>query len=124
VGTFTVEGTSRAGFVADLVPDVAANLSSGVLESKDKVQAEIDYCLSRLRELWAMEPDQAMLTLSAISARLSEMCVHLFRVEGRREWKQVRTQEAERALAECDRQWKTASRMLEVRRQDLDMSRG
>ena len=61
---------------------------------------------------------------SGYSARLTELAVLLHRVEaGNRQYTRIRTQQVERFLAEIDRQWKTASRLVEVMRQDVDLSR-
>lgn len=121
--TFTLEGTASSGFVDDLVPEIAQQLAWGELISKEHVEGELDLVMRTIRTFWELEPDQTMRTIAALSARLTELAVHLHRLEGRREWKQVRTLQVERILLECDRQFKIASRMLEVRRQDLDLSR-
>jgi hypothetical protein len=56
------------------------------------------------------------------SARLTELCVLLHRVEGsNRQYTRIRTQQVERFLAELDRQFKIASRLVEVLRQDLEL---
>lgn len=121
---FTVDGTTDAGYVEDLVPDVAMSLAWGALVSKDAVEAEIDLMLTAVRRFYGQEPDQRMRAITAMSARCTELCIHLHRLEGRREWRQVRTQQVERLLAELDRQFKIASREIEVRRQDIELTRG
>ncbi len=121
---FEVEGNADTGYVDSLVPDVAQRLSWGALESREAVEHEIDTMLTTLRGFWSMEPDHRMKLITALSARCTELCIHLHRLEGRREWRQVRTQQVERVLAELDRQFKVASREIEVRRQDLEMTRG
>ena len=120
---FAMEGTSSVGFVDDLVPEVAAELAWGALVSRQHVEDEIDLMLRAVRGFWDMEPDQVMRMCAAMSARCTELGIHLHRLEGRREWKQIRTLQVERLLNELDRQFKIASRMLEVRRQDLETSR-
>jgi hypothetical protein len=51
--------------------------------------------------------------------------VHLHRIEGsKREWTRIRTMQVIPLLAECDRQFKLASRLLEVRRQDIQLETG
>ena len=50
--------------------------------------------------------------------------MHLHRLEGRREWRQIRTMQVDRVLTELDRQFKIASREVEVRRQDIELTRG
>ena len=118
---YTVEGTEEAGFIGGLVPEIAEALAWGQLVSKEAVEAELDLMLRTIRSFWQLEPDQVGLTIQALSARCTELCVHLHRVETNRHWKQVRTQQVERILAELDRQWKISSRMIEMRRQDLDL---
>lgn len=118
-----VQGTQDAGFVDDLVPEVVQELAWGALGSRQAVEDEIDLMLRTVRGFWQMEPDQVARLIQALSARCTELCVHLHRLEGRREWRQVRTQQVERLLAELDRQWKLASRLIEVRRQDIELSR-
>jgi hypothetical protein len=119
-----VTGTTDVGYVDGLIPDVAAQLSWGALQSREAVEAEIDLMLTAVRGFWEMEPDQRMKMITAMSARCTEMCIHLHRLEGRRDWRQIRTMQVERLLAELDRQFKIASREIEVRRQDLEMVRG
>lgn len=121
---FETTGTDEAGFVGDLVPDIVEELAWGALESREAVEAEIDTILTALRMFWNMEPDQRFRASAAMSARCTEMAIHLHRLEGRREWRQIRTMQVERILAELDRQFKYASREIEVRRQDLEMTRG
>lgn len=121
---FDVSGTEEGGFVADLVPDVATKLSWGALQSRQAVEDEVDVMLGSVRQFWSMEPDQRMRLITAMSARCTELCVHLHRLEGRREWRQLRTMQVDRLLNELDRQFKVASREIEVRRQDIELTRG
>lgn len=122
---FTNEGLEDAGgFIDGLVPEVVADLSEGALISRQHVEDEIDLMLRAVREFWSLEPDQVMRACSALSARSSELYVHLHRIEGRREWKQIRTMQVDTLLKELDRQFKIHSRIVEVRRQDLDLLRG
>jgi hypothetical protein len=120
---YEVTGSESGGYVSDLIPQVAAEFASGTLVSKQAVEDEIDLMLRTVRGFWELEPDAVAKLIQAMSARCTELCIHLHRLEGRREWKQVRTQQVERLLAELDRQWKLASRLIEVRRQDIDLSR-
>ena len=120
---FEVEGTNEVGHIDHLVPEVAAELAWGVLVSRQAVEDEIDLMLRTVRGFWELEPDAVAKLIQAMSARCTELCVHLHRLEGRREWRQVRTQQVERLLAELDRQWKLASRLIAVRQQDIDLSR-
>lgn len=116
-------GTDEVGFLDDIVPEIASQLSWGALESKERVEDELDICMRTIRTFWEMEPDQVARLISAMSARMTEMGVHLHRVEHHREWRRVRTMQVERILQELDRQWKIASRNVAIRQQDLDMSK-
>lgn len=111
-------------YISDLVPDIAAELAEGELIDKKHVEDEIDLILRTLREMWNMEPDQVMRMSSALSSRATELSVHLHRAEnakgaGRLQWKQIRTLQLGPVLAELDRQFRVASRIVEIRRQDL-----
>lgn len=117
--TFTMVGNEDVGYVDGLVPAVAAELASGTLVSREVVEAEIDLMLRAVRTFWEMEPDQVMRMSSAITARATELLIQLHRAEGRREWSRIRTMQVTPLLAELDRQFKVASRLLEVRKQDL-----
>lgn len=121
---FEATGTQTAGYVDHLVPEVAEQLAWGALESREAVESEIDTMLTTLRNFWQMEPDHRFRMVTAMSARCTEMAIHLHRLEGRTEWRQIRTMQVERLLTELDRQFKIASREVEVRRQDLEMVRG
>lgn len=116
-------GAKEEGYISDLVPEVAEQLAWGALISRQHVEDEIDLMLRAIRGFWDMEPDQVMQMTSALSARCTELAIHLHRLEGKREWRQIRTLQVERLIAELDRQYKTASRMVEVRRQDIEVSR-
>ncbi len=116
-------GAAEEGYVSEMVPEVVEQFAWGALVSREHVEDEIDLMLRAVRGFWDMEPDQVMQMCSAMSARCTELAVHLHRLEGKREWRQVRTQQVERLIAELDRQFKIASRMLEVRRQDIETAR-
>lgn len=119
----TTAGALEEGYVSDLVPEVAEQLAWGALVSREHVEDEIDMMLRAVRGFWDMEPDQVLQMISALSARCTELCIHLHRLEGKREWRQVRTQQVERLLAELDRQFKAHSRTVELRRQDIMVAR-
>jgi hypothetical protein len=82
---FEVEGTNEAGYVDQLVPEVAAELAWGALVSRKAVEDEIDLMLRTVRGFWEMEPDMVAKLIQAMSARCTELCVHLHRLEPARE---------------------------------------
>lgn len=126
MGTYTVEGTEAGGHVAgaDVVPIAVATLARRALGTRTDVEREIDAINDAIRDFWQQEPDEVMRACSAYSSRLTELYVQLHRVEGRdRVWRQVRTQQVVPTLDELDRQFKQHSRMVELRKQDLEQVR-
>lgn len=120
---YEVQGSDEAGFVDLTPPDVAVQLSMGALVSREAVEEEVDLMLTTLRTFWRREPDERMKMMNAMTARCTELAIHLHRLEGMRQWRQLRTMQIDRLLQECDRQFKSASREIEIRRQDLETTR-
>jgi hypothetical protein len=101
-----------------------AGLRNG-LGSRQEVQAELDDIAAAMRGFHTKACDQILRECSAYSARLSELTVLLNRAEGTdRQYVRLRTQQVLIYLAEIERQWKTASRLLEVTRQEIQLSGG
>ena len=99
-----------------------AEAAAEMLGTREEVEAELDLMFDQIRKFYMQEPDQVMRVISALSARASELWVNLHRVEGRdRSYKQIRTLQVTPLIEELDRQFKLASRIVEVRRQDLDL---
>jgi hypothetical protein len=97
---------------------------AGTLGTREEIQKELDLIAAHIRIFHRMQPDQVMRACSGYTARLTELEVLLHRVESSdRQYTRVRTQQVERFITELERQWKTASRLVEVMRQDLDLSR-
>ena len=98
---------------------------AGYLGTRAEIEKELDAIVASIRGFADQMPDQVMRACAAYSARLTELCVLLHRVETQdRQYTRIRTQQVERFLAEIDRQFKIASRLVEVQRQDLDLLRG
>ena len=117
---FLLEATA-AGVAYASVPEVAALAAAGVLGSREQIEGELDAVMFTIREFYTQEPDHVMAHIAAITARLTELEVLLHRVETRdRQFKQIRTMQVQKILDECDRQFKIASRLVEVRRQDME----
>lgn len=111
--------------------DVAANVFMlmaplrHTLGTRPEIEAELDGIAVAVRTFDRKQPDQVMRETAAYSARLTELCVQLHRVESRdRNYVRIRTQQVERWLTELDRQFKIASRLVEVMRQDLELMKG
>lgn len=107
------------------IPEQAALAAAGTLGSRDQIEGELDGILLVIRDFYGMEPDQVMTHCAAMGARLSELEVLLHRVETRdRNYRQIRTLQVQKISTELERQFKIASRLVEVRRQDLEHLRG
>lgn len=96
----------------------------GHIGDRAEIELELDLIAASIRTFHRKQPDQVMREAAGFSARLTEMAVLLHRVEGLdRQYTRVRTQQVERFLTELDRQFKIASRLVEVMRQDLELMR-
>lgn len=86
-------------------------------------QAELDGYYAQMREFSSVEVTEILMALAAFSARASEIRSVLVRNENRRA-QTFRTKEIEPFLEEVDRQFKTWSRLISVRQQEWDISKG
>lgn len=125
VGTVTRD--PRLGAVAAELPDeliADAQLAITMLGTPQEVRDECDRINTAIHIFWQQEPDWVMRALAALSSRLTELIRMLYRAEVRdRQYLKIRTMDVSPLLDECDRQFKNASRLLEQRRQDLDLTR-
>lgn len=113
---------SPISLAAAIYDPLSALGPAGHLGDRDEIEKELDLIASVIRTFHRKNPDQVLRECSGYSARLTEMAVLLHRVEGAsRQYTRIRTQQVERFLAELDRQWKTASRLIEVQRQDMEL---
>jgi uncharacterized membrane-anchored protein len=113
---------SAATLAAAIYDPVSALGPPGHLGPREEIEKELDLIAAAIRTFHRKNADQVLRECSGYSARLTEMAVLLHRVEGAsRQYTRIRTQQVERFLAELDRQWKTASRLIEVQRQDMEL---
>ena len=112
---------SVAALTSVVLPNPTALLGRpNYLGTRQEIEAELDVVAVAIRQFHVKQPDQVLREVAAISARLTELCVLLHRVESTdRQYIRVRTQQVERYLRELDLQFKIASRMVELMRQDL-----
>lgn len=95
------------------------------LGTREEIQTELDGIAAAVRTFPMKQPDQIMRESAAYMARLTELCVLLHRVEATdRQYVRVRTQQVERWQRELEFQFKVASRLVEVMRQDLSLMGG
>jgi len=100
-----------------------ATLGYGHPGSKKAVEDELDTIMMAVRLFHVKQPDQVLRECAAYTARLTEIVVMLHRTEGQdRTYLKLRTQQVEKYLAELERQSRTASRLIEVQRQDIALS--
>jgi hypothetical protein len=95
------------------------------LGTRVQIETELDAMAADIRLFWSYEPDLVLRKCSAYTARLTELYVALNRVEALdRQYTRVRTQQVAIWLEELDRQFRTASRLIEVQRLDLQLLNG
>jgi hypothetical protein len=112
----------REAQVAFLTNPVMMLGRANYLGSRQDIETELDVIAVAIRTFYVKQPDQVMREIAAYTGRLTELCVLLHRVESKdRQYTRIRTQQVERFLTELDRQFKIASRMVEVMRQDLEL---
>jgi len=93
--------------------------------SIDQVREEIDDAFAAMKTFFNREPDEILRLSSGHSARLSELAVKIQRIEDfQREWRNVRVREIEPAMADLERQLRTASRLHSIRELDWKMETG
>jgi len=110
--------------LASVIPMMAVLAPAGILGTKQEIERELDGMATAVRTFSVKQPDQVMRECAAYSARLTELCVLLHRVESLdRQYTRVRTQQVERWLRELEVQFKIASRLVEIARQDLELMR-
>lgn len=125
-GDHTCEQHGTLSVITPVVaPTVMAPLGpSSRLGTREEIEAELDGIATAIRQFHIKHPDQVMRECSAYGARLTELTVLLHRAEsGDRQYTRIRTQQVDRFLTEIDRQFKTASRIVEIYRQDIELSR-
>lgn len=112
-------------YVADYTIGTEMARLRGGLGNRKEIEDELDDIARAMRGFYLRPADQVLRECSAYSARLTELCVLLHRVESLdRQYLRVRTQQVERYVSELERQHKIASRLIEVQRQDIALMGG
>jgi hypothetical protein len=120
----TYSGGQHTCLVGGHLGLATAPLAAG-LGTREEIQAELDGIAQAVRSFPVKQPDQIMRECAAYTARLTELCVLLHRVEALdRQYLRVRTQQVERWQHELEFQFKVASRLVEVMRQDIALLGG
>lgn len=88
------------------------------------VSDELDVMVQMLKRLNTDRPDVIMSTCMSLMARCTELHLQLFRAEmGNRRNKVIRTMELEKVIDLVEFMFRGASRIVEIRRQDTELSR-
>jgi uncharacterized small protein (DUF1192 family) len=88
-----------------------------------RVRAELDQYHAEILNYAQMEPDQVMISVSGISARLTGIRAEISRT-GTQWANRLRTSEIDPLLAQLDFQFRVHSRLLSVRELDQRMAGG
>lgn len=117
--------TAHYAAMSQLANFMAPMRPAGALGTREEIQAELDGIAMAVRAFPLKQPDQILRETSAYTARLTELTVLLHRSEEYdRQYTRVRTMQVQKWVEELERQWKTASRLIEVQRQDLALMGG
>lgn len=107
-----------------VLPDVAAHQPILDLDHTATLEDELDAMVASLKIMDTDMPDVIIQSCMAYMARCTEMSLQLSRIEGRlREAKVFRLGQLERVTDLIDFMYRGASRLIEVHRQDQDLSR-
>lgn len=107
-----------------LVPNVTAHINITTLDATSTIEDELSAMVRTLVEMDGHTPDVFMSTCMALMARCTELWLQLVRIEGRhRKAKAIRTMQLQRVMDLIDFESKSASRLIEVRRQEIELSK-
>jgi hypothetical protein len=104
-----------------------ANTSEAPVHPDDapllKFRSELDRYYAEILSYQGMEPDQVMISVSGISARLTGIRAQLCRSPSQRA-NRLRTSEVDPLLEQLDLQFRIHSRLLAMRQFDFEVTRG
>ena len=117
--------------VLTLAPSIEGAIAKGTEAAvgnyhldRDALRDEIDDIIQKCIEAPNMEPDEAMIMMSSLLARLVQMHIDIQRVEHiQRELRSVRTQEVDKLMELVRDQYRISSRLIAVRQMDVELSR-
>ena len=110
------EGTLR---VVPAAEEVLARIGGGAT-----LEAELDSMVEALRAADPYAPDQILGVCMALMGRCTELWLKLVRIEGEhRKARAFRTMQLQKVMDLVDFQFRGASRLIEVRRQEVELSK-
>ncbi len=109
---------------AHLAPSEEATKAVLGLPDVPELEDEIDAMLLDLLGANMEMPDEVIRMCAGYMARLTELHVRIVRIEGaNRGYKWIRTQQIDKVENLIEFLYKSASRLVEIRRQDTELSR-
>lgn len=107
-----------------LAPSEQAHKAVSDLPHGADIQDELDAMVKDICSINWDVPDEVLRLCQSYMARCTEIYVMLIRVEGRdRGLKLVRTQQLSKVMELIEFTYKSSSRSVEIRRQDVELSR-
>jgi hypothetical protein len=106
-----------------LAPSEEAHAAVSALEPGAGYEEELDAIVVDLQNIIWDLPDEVMRLCQGYMARCTEMHLNLVRMGSNRAAKFVRTQQLAKVMELIDFTYKAASRSVEIRRQDVEMSK-
>ena len=107
-----------------LAPSEQFHVSTSSLSAESSTEDELDAMVKDLISIDIDLPIEVLRLCQSFMARCTEIHLSLVRIEGRdRGAKFVRTQQLAKVMALIDFSYKAASRAVEVRRQDVELSK-
>lgn len=107
-----------------LAPSEQATRAVLDLPDEPDLEEELDSMVKDLKALNLELPDEVIMVCTAFMARCTELHMKIVRVEGQvRGLKWVRTQQLTKLMELIEFTYRGASRLVEIRRQDAELSR-
>lgn len=107
-----------------LVPNAPQHAALNELDKNSSLEEEIGAMLGVMRDLYTNQPDVIIFTCMALMARCTELHVQLVRVERlEQSASKVRTMQLRPLMELIDFTFKAASRLVEIARQEVELSR-
>lgn len=107
-----------------LAPSEAATAAVLGLPDSATLEEELDAMVVDLKNLSLDLPDEVIRMCTSYMARCTELHMKLVRVEGRsRQLKWLRTQQLTKLMELIEFTYRAASRTIELRRQEVELSR-
>lgn len=109
-----------------ILPEVPALRNITNLDERATLEDELDAIVDSLQEMIrdGETPDVLMNACMAMQARCTEIYLQLVRIEGKvRKARQFRTAQLQKVMDLLEFTFKGASRLIEMRRQDIELNR-